>query len=260
MKTISFSYPKVMTALAAALALLCGPGPCPASEYTRLADELAKTARTAGLNHMAVCDFTAQGQAGHGAARDAQQQLTKALFELPLISVMDASVLKNLKERGQLWAQVLVTGTVYKTETGTALVAKLTNPRSGAQILIRQIDIEGEARSPAPRDLRDAPRDTKTPVCVRLHERLEAANRAAVELKSRYWAAKTREPGLSYAKLTGAPGSELRKYATLQQFHKLLNSYYEQDAPVTLTKAERSSLRTLSKLEAAVLSACPEAR
>jgi hypothetical protein len=259
MITTFFKSLKAAAAFAAALALLWGPVLCRAGEYERLADELVKTAKTGGVSHLAISDFTAQGKAGQNEAREAQQRLSRALFELPGIGVMDASVLETLKERGRRWAQVLIKGEVYRTKTGVVLVVKTINLRSGRQLATMQINVREDAQSSVPKDFRDAPGDIKS-ACAKSLEQLREANKAGVELKARYWAAKVRDPGFSYSGLDNAPGSELRDYATLQKFYKLFNAYYEQAGPVIITRTERSSLNALMGNEARVMGECPGAR
>lgn len=255
--TIEISrYRGAAAALGAALLLLWGTGPCLAGEYGRLADELAQNAKKHGLNRLAISGFSAEGPAGDGAAGEAQRLLSEALFKLPELGVMDAQVLEKLKERGRRWAQVLVKGRVYGTGTGLVLVVKTISTRSGRQLAIMQINIREAPQSPVPADLRDAPGDMKDSACARDLERLREENRAAVDLKARYWAAKVRDPGFSYAGLERAPGSELRDYGTLQRFYELFNAYYDQDGPVVLTEQESSRLKALLEKEAAALREC----
>ncbi|MBU2572820.1 MAG: hypothetical protein KKH28_01925 [Elusimicrobia bacterium] len=248
----------VTAALGAALTFLWSPGICFAGEYERLADQLVKIAKTQKLARLAISNFNAQGQAGQDEAREAQRRLSEALFKLPGIGVMDASVLEELKERGRRWAQILVTGQVYRTKTSIALVVKMINLRSGLQMAAMQITIREEAQSSFPEDFRDAPRDTRESACAKAFEQLVDANRADVELKARYWAARVREPGFSYYELDRAPGSEITDYATMQKFYILINAYYEQDGPVILTETERARLNALLKTEDGVLRKCPK--
>lgn len=259
MKTIFLRYWGAVLALAAALALLCGR-PCLGGNYERLADELVKTAKTEGLSRLVMNNFAAQGRAGQEEAREAQLRLSEALFKLPGIGVMDATVLEKLKERGRRWAQVLIKGEVYSTETGAVLVVKTIDLRSGRRLAIIQISAGEEAQSPVPKDFRDAPGDIKRSACAEALEQLKDTNIACVELKARYWAARVREPGFSYSGLDSAPGSELRDYATLQKFYTLFNAYYEKDGPIIIPKTERLKLNTLMEKEAMVRNECPDAR
>jgi hypothetical protein len=249
-----------VAALGAALILLLGIGACFAGEYGRLAAELAGTIKTSGLNRIAISSFSAHGLAGHPAAAEAQRRLSEELFVLPGLGVMDAVVVKKLKERGARWAQVLIKGQVYGTGDGAVLVIKAVSTRSRKQLAILQINIAEAAQSPVPADFRDAPADIKDAACVKSRNQLQEENRAAVDLKARYWAARAREPGFSYSGLAEAPGSELRDYGTLQKFYELFNAYYEQDGPVILTAAERSALTLLMEKEAIVLRDCPAER
>lgn len=246
-----------ITAMVAASLFLWSTGPGLAGEYERLAEELLKTSAAHGLSHLAISDFTAHGQAGRDEAAKAQQRLSMALFKLWGMNVMDASLLEKLKERGRRWTQVLVRGRVYRTETGAILVVKMINFRSGLELGTMQIDIREDTQNSLPKDFRDAPGDMKNAACAKSLEQLLDANRAGVELKARYWAARVREPGFSYHSLDRVPGGELGDYATLQKFYELFNGYYAQDGPVILTEAERSWLNALLKTEAEVLRECP---
>ena len=246
----------VIAAFGAALLLLCSAAPCFAGEYERAAGQLAKAAGEKGFNRLAISSFTSREEAAPGEAAAAQQRLSETLYSLPGVGVMDASVLEQMRERGRLWAQVLVRGQVYRTGAGLFLVVKTFDLSIGRPMGVMQINA-GPERNDFPKDLRDAPRDVKDPACRRAAGELRSANLSAVDAKARYWAARAREPGFSYAGLDRAPGSELKDYATQQKFYALLNAYYAQDAPVTLTDEEQAGLEALMEREAAFRRDCP---
>ena len=248
-----------VAALGAALLRLCSAAPCFAGEYERAAGQLVKAAGERGFNRLAISSFTARDQAAPGEAAQAQQRLSETLYSMPGVGVMDAPVLEKMRERGRLWAQVLVRGQVYRTSAGLFLVIKTFDLSTGRPMGIMQINAGVEPDN-FPRDLRDAPGGLKDSACAKASDELLTANLAAVDQKARYWAARAREPGFSYSGLDRAPGSELKDYATQQKFYALLNDYYGQDAPVTLTPAERTGLKELMEKETAFRRDCPEAR
>lgn len=259
MRTRLLNYQAAVCALAMALALVCAPPLCPAGEFETLAGELAKISGQAGYNRLAINEFSAQEPAGLGQSRTAQQLLSAALFKIPGLGVMDAAVLEKIQGRSRRWAQVLVKGAVYGSADGDVLVLKATDLRSGRQLAALQISLRAEARG-YPADLRDSPAEANDMACAKELERLKEANTGSVELKARYWAARIREPGFSYAGLAAAPGSELRDYATLQKFYTLFNAYYDQEGPVIITAAERAALEQLIEKEHQVKTKCPADR
>ncbi|MCX5792422.1 MAG: hypothetical protein NTY45_09480 [Elusimicrobia bacterium] len=246
-------------ALGAALLLLCSAAPCFAGEYERAAGQLVKAAAEKGLTRLAIGGFTAREQAVPEEAAAAQRRLSETLYGTPGVGVMDTAVLEKMQERGRLWAQVLVKGQVYRTGAGLFLVLKAVDLRTGRPMGTMQINA-GSGPEAFPKDLRDAPGGLKDSACAKASDELLKENLAAVDQKARYWAARAREPGFSYAGLDRAPGSELRDYPTIQKFYALLNAYYEQDAPVTLAPAELAGVKKLLEKEAAFLRACPETK
>lgn len=220
--------------------------------YDGLARELAASASGAGLNRFAVAPFKTAGDLPPGAAAQAQRRLSEALKRLPGTGVMDAEVLKGLGQREGYWAQVLLLGTVHASAGGPTLVAKAVDRRGRTRATL-------QAPLPAdsyPAGLRDAPASPAQAACARRLATLDNENAAAVDLKARYWAAMARTPGFSYKGLARPPGSELRDYATMQEFYRLLNAYYAGEAPVYLSEEELSSVKWLLKKEEKDLADC----
>lgn len=249
----------VYPALLAAVAVLSAPA-CRAGDFEKLAAGLAGTAMQANASRLAVAEFTAQAEEGRAGADAARRRLCGELFKQPGLGVMDAAVLEQLNERGRLWAQLLVKGEVYGAGAGAMLVLKTYDLRSGRPLSTVQLELREESPGRVPEDLRDAPGDPARSACARAAEEVRGANAALVELKARYWAAKVREPGFSYTRLSSRPGSELKDYATFQKFYQLFNAYYDQAGPVTLTAAERTKVGALLRQEEGLKAGCPAER
>lgn len=246
-----------LAALVPAAAFFWSSGPLKADDYRKLAYGLSNSLRPMGLNRLAISDFLAQGTLPPEEAAFAQRQLSEALFQEPGIGIMDVSVLEKISGRGPLWPHVLVKGEVYPTETGLAVVVKVLNFRTGG--LIRTMQIETAGMKEAGRisgAFRDVVSGEKSPACIKLLKEVREENSTAVELKARYWGAKVREPEFSYSDLDHLPGGEFTDYRTRQKFYELINSYYEQDRPVILTKGELAAVAALHAKEAAARQAC----
>ena len=161
---------------------------------------------------------------------------------------MDAPVLEKLKGRGRPWAQALIRGSVYGESNGMTLVVRSFDLRTGRPMSTLQIALTDAGRGPIS-DFRDAPAGTAEAACAGLNDEIKNANKENVDVKARYWAAQARAPGFSYAKLQRPPGSELKDYALAQKFYALVNAYYDQEGPVTLTGAEQAALKVLTGKE-----------
>jgi hypothetical protein len=239
-----------------ALAFFWSSGPLRADEYKRLAGGLSRTLKTRGLSRLAISDFLAQGT-GSEEARYAQQRLSEALFNEPGIGVMDLSVLEKLKDRGRHWPEVLIQGEVYPSDKGVAVIVKALDARDGRVLGVMQIAAKNMKEDAlGDDDFRDAISAMVDPVCIKLLKEIQDGNRADVDLKARYWAAKVREPDFSYSQLDRFPGGEFADYQTRQKFYELINVYYEQPGPVLLTKPELARLKTLEDKEARARAEC----
>ncbi len=221
-----------------------------AQDFVALADRVAGAGGGTGISRYAVEEFAAAGGATPEEAAAAKSGFAQELNDRDGADVMDAMLLSGLA-RGKAWPQALVQGTLYGSGAGRELVIKLKD-RSGRNLGIYQVSLPAGQSPPA--DLRDAPRGV-TP-CERQRRSLAMENRALVELKARYWAARVRSPEFSYADLAAAPGGELKEYPVIQRFYTLVNAYYEQDGPVRLAPGEAKKVEDLLKKESAYAAAC----
>lgn len=242
---------RTIHAALAALLIFTAGGEASAGGYEKLAAGIVRAAGEQGLHRLAVAPFTTPSEGGRGEAAEAGRRLAEAMFEKPGTGVMDAAVLEKLKYGGR-WAQALVSGEVYPVEGGFVVVTRTVDAKTGRLIAKMQAEIKPDA--PYPGDLRDAPGGAAS--CRERLRDLQRANAAEVDLRARWWAAKAREPDFSYASLPAMPGGELVDYASMQKFYELLNAYYDQDAPVTLSKEEGARLKALLDREAAILRGC----
>lgn len=215
-----------------------------------LAEQVAAAGTALGVRRYAIEEFRAGDGASQAEAAEAKTGFAQELNDREEAQALDAALLAGLG-RGKAWPQAVVQGTIFGSGEGRTLVIKIKD-RGGRNLMVYQLDMP--AGRPPPPDLRDAPDGMSA--CGRRGRALALANRALVDLKARYWAARVRLPGFSYEELAAPPGSELSEYPVIQQFYARLNAYYEQDGPVTLTPGERKQIEALLEKEAAYAAEC----
>ena len=251
----------------AALSLILAQGPAlwaaGAAAYRFIAAEVAKMARDSSLKKVAVLPFRVLHAEDIRGAEAVSERLVSRLAKEHGLQVVERGQLdKVLKEQemGQtgvveplqakrigrvMGVDAVVTGTILRAEKGKAeinarlidaedarvlgaVVAEVerdwNEPRDSITVPAPVLDVSftpwWETRSASAAGFEDGG-------CEGFEERIEALQKAELEVKARYWADKLRTPGFSPRSLSWNPGSEIRSLQTRSQFYARVRELYD---------------------------------
>jgi TolB-like protein len=255
--------------------------PLQAGEYEKLAGSLARAARAHARKRLAVLPFGTLGlkpTSGRivaermlgplmedGSVEVVERQLLEAVVREQRLQVSGLVDSRSVRELGRILdVDAVVTGTVTalkndKLEVNARLIDTETAKVLGAASARVEKDWEepffdADAWSSFPAipkldlamnasagdwGLRDSVSD-----CGHFLQDVDALERAAVDLKARFWASKLAE-GLDARSLTRNPGSEIKSEAIRGDFYERLNRYHTSGAIVNLADGERQRLAML---------------
>lgn len=261
--------------------------PAAAGDYERLAAPLSRAAREHSRKRLAVLPFETLG-AKRAAGKIVSERLLAPLMAEGAVEVVERSLLEavlreqrlqvsglvdasSARELGRvLDVDALIVGTVTalkndRLEVNARLIDAETAKVLGASTLKVEKDFDepffdDDSWGGLPKLDFAAPaaagdwgmRDSLTD-CSRALADADALERAALDLKARFWASKLRE-GLDARALTRNPGSEIRNVLIRADFYERLKRYHQEAAsPLTQEERERLSLilTQLKKINAA---------
>lgn len=258
-------------------ALFCGGAS--AEDYSKLSAGIARAASASGVSCVSVGAFSAVPGAEEEARYAAEA--TYAGLATAGLRVLDQETLEAHVPDGGGWLtalpekqrpQAILKGAIFRDEAGYKLMVRLVHTASGRVLgvgSLRAETISSEVpavpkmdwntpplEAPVPSDLRDAPTGDPGPDCGKAFAQLGRINSKILDLKARYWAAKMRAPGFTYASLIRNPGSEIRDTGERQKFYQLLARYHDAKESPGIESHQSVKLEAFMNKEAEVINHC----
>ncbi len=246
-----------------------------ADSFKAMAKEFANACRKYKVNKVVVVEFVSMDRRATPEGKNVAERLTTQLTRLEDIVVVEriqldrvieehklisteSSLPDHAKKLGRiLAADAIVTGSVLPSKHQLEIHARMIDVETG-RILHAAV---GELELKRPEGLcRHGPKvcvwdesSAKTPWgrnCGGAAPAIVALEEKVLGLKARYWAAKMKEPGFSYANLLSVPGAEIPNPNLRLRFYELLRSWYRQDNTSELTLQE---LEILTRAEQQIM-------
>lgn len=236
--------------------------PAQAAGYRNIARDFSRAAAKHGAVKVAVLPFADAGGRASGSAARVVERLTTDMVRQGGVEVVEQGLLAKVPD-------AVVTGKIYRNGDQIDVYARLIVPDTGRvlsagharverdwmdDIQVPALDVAVPALEvPVPGLLRDSlsRRD-----CGRAGEELERMERSILQLKARYWAARSIAPGFSSRSLISNPGSEIPDRGLRSRFYELLRFWRSRGAAAALTPREHEGLLTAMRRMAALAETC----